>query len=278
MSSKVNYGKYRVNTDGLIFRVDGYSSRSHDHNTEYWRDLTPSGLDVKLENSGLYDETSGYYKFRAGTDNSYAAVTGESFTGLRNLGLFKDKNSSFTIESFFQIKTGSELNSPDHGSVIFGNTDHNKSGYSYGFVVQTGNGGEISGLKSVLSSNKEDEALGGTHSNSPWTGISHTLSDESSPSIEPNTFYHAAMTFNSSDGVMVSYLDGEAKDTGSFPASQELHKSSGNENYHQFYIGGNPSSGINVDIGVVSAYNRALSSGEVVGNYKAVKHRYGAGY
>ena len=59
MSSKVNYGKYRVNTDGLVFRVDGYSSRSHDHNTEFWRDLTPSGLDVKLQNSGLYDETSG---------------------------------------------------------------------------------------------------------------------------------------------------------------------------------------------------------------------------
>ena len=54
MSSKVNYGKYRVNTDGLIFRVDGYSSRSHSHNTENWKDLTASGLDVKLENSGLF--------------------------------------------------------------------------------------------------------------------------------------------------------------------------------------------------------------------------------
>jgi len=64
MPSKVNYGKYRVNTDGLIFRADGYSERSYDHNTEYWRDLTPSGLDVKLTDSGLYDNTSGYYKFR----------------------------------------------------------------------------------------------------------------------------------------------------------------------------------------------------------------------
>ena len=67
MSSKVNYGKYRVNTNGLIFRVDGYSDRSYDHNTEYWRDLTPSGLDVKLQSSGLYDAASGYYKFRKGS-------------------------------------------------------------------------------------------------------------------------------------------------------------------------------------------------------------------
>ena len=37
-------------------------------------------------------------------------------------------------------------------------------------------------------------------------------------------------------------------------------------------------SGINVDIGMVSAYNRALESGEVYANCKAVKHRYGGGY
>jgi len=279
MSSKVNYGKYRVNTDGLIFRVDGYSSRSHDHNTENWKDLTASGLDVKLDSSGLYNETSGFYEFRAGTLNTHAAITGENFTGVRDLGLFKNKNSSFTVEAFFQLKTGSQLTAPDDGAVIFGNTDHNKSGYSYGFVTQTGNGGEISGLKSVLSSNKEDNAAGaGTHTNSPFTGISHTLSDVSSPSIQPHTFYHAAMTYNSSDGVMISYLDGVPKDTGSFPASQEFHKSTGDGTYQQFYIGGNPSSGINVDIGMVSAYNRALQSGEVVSNCKAVKHRYGGGY
>ena len=118
----------------------------------------------------------------------------------------------------------------------------------------------------------------GTHTNSPFTGISHTLSDVSSPSVQPHTFYHAAMTYNSSDGVMVSYLDGVPKDTGSFPASQELHKSTGDGTYQQFYIGGNPSSGINVDIGMVSAYNRALESGEVYANCKAVKHRYGGGY
>ena len=105
MSSKVNYGKYRVNTDGLIFRVDGYSARSHSHNTEDWKDLTSNNYDAKLDNSGLYNEVSGFYEFRAGTLNTHAAVTGSNFSGLRDLGLFKDKNSSFTIESFFQIKT-----------------------------------------------------------------------------------------------------------------------------------------------------------------------------
>jgi len=279
MSSKVNYGKYRVNTDGLIFRVDGYSSRSHSHNTENWKDLTPSGLDVKLENSGLYSEASGFYQFRAGTQNTYAAVSGENFSGLRDLGLFKDKNSSFTIESFFQIRTGAGLTAPDDGAVIFGNTDHNKSGYSYGFVAHTGEGGQISGLNAVLSSNKEDNAGGaGTHTNSPWTGVTGVLSDPATPSIEANSFYHAAMTYSAIDGMTVSYLDGVVKNSGTFTASQQLHKSTGNGTYQQFYIGGNASSGINVDVGVVSAYNRALSSGEVYANCKAVKHRYGGGY
>lgn len=273
MASKVNYGRYRVNTDGLVFRVDGYSQRSKEHNSEYWRDLAPSGLDVKLEHSGLYDETSGYYKFRAGASNTYAAISGDNFTGLRSLGVFKDKNSSFTIESFFKLKSGEAVNSDD-GAVIFGNTDHSKSGYSYGFVALTGQGGEIRGLNAVLASNKTD----GVETHNPWTGITGALSDPASPSIAPDTFYHAAMTYNASDGSTVSYLDGVAKNTGTFPSSQELHKGTGDGTYQQFYIGGNASSGLNIDIGMVSAYNRALSSGEVYGNCKVVKHRYGGGY
>jgi len=91
MSSKVNYGRYRVNTDGLVFRVDGYSQRSIETNSENWKDLTPSGLDVKLGRADLFNETSGYYKFRAGSENSYAAISGENFSGVRSLGVFKDK-------------------------------------------------------------------------------------------------------------------------------------------------------------------------------------------
>ncbi len=274
MSSKINYGKYRVNTDGLIFRVDGYSARSHDHNSTYWRDLTPSGLNVKLQNSGLYNETSGFYQFRASSNNTYAAISGENFSGLRSLGLFKDKNSSFTVETFFQLRTGAGLNAPDNGAVIFGNTDHNKSGYSYGFVTVTGEGGQVSGLNAVLSSNKTD----GIETHNPWTGVTGVLSDPASPSISANSFYHAAMTYNSSDGMTVSYLDGAVKNSGTFTSSQQFHKATGNGTYQQFYIGGNASSGTNVDVGMVSAYNRALSSGEVYANSKAVKHRYGGGF
>tara|TARA_R110000751_G_scaffold171517_1_gene277959 strand:- start:5480 stop:6304 length:825 start_codon:yes stop_codon:yes gene_type:complete len=274
MSSKVNYGKYRVNTDGLVFRVDGYSHRSREHNSEYWRDLTPSGIDVKLENSGLYDETSGYYKFRAGaSNNTYAAVSGDSFTDLTSLGVFKDNDSSFTIEAFFQIKTGKSTESDD-GAVIFGNTDHNKSGYSYGFVVSTGEGGGVSGLNAVLASVKSDEGT-----NHPWTGITGVLSDPSSPSVLPDNFYHAAMTYSALDGLTVSYLNGVAKNSEQLPNDTDLMNGSGlSTHYDQLYIGGNSSSGINVDIGMVSAYNRALSSGEVFGNCQSVKHRYGGGY
>ena len=277
MSSKVNYGKYRVNTDGLVFRADGYSNRSYDHNSTNWKDLTPSGFDITLESSGLYNE-SGYYEFRRGSNNLYGAISGENFTGLRSLGVFKDKNSSFTIESFFKVNTKGGAESDD-GAVIFGNTDHNKSGFSYGIVAHTGNGGGVSGLHVVIASDKEDNAGGaGTHTHSPETGVTGVLSNPLSPSISNDTFCHAAMTYDSSDGVMAAYLDGVIKDSGTFPSSQELHQGTGNGTYQQFFIGGNNSSGINVDVGMVSCYNRALSSGEVYGNCKAVKHRYGGGY
>ena len=277
MASKVNYGRYRVNTDGLVFRVDGYSSRSYDHNTEYWRELSASGLDVKLTDSGLYDEESGYYKFRNpdNATNKYAAVSGDNFTGLRSLGVLKDENSSFTIEAFFNIKDSGSDSPPDDGAVIFGNTDHNKSGYSYGFVTQTGNGGEVSGVKAVISTNKEDNSV-----NAPWTGMSITLSDVNDPSISGDDFRHIAMTYNSSTSEMMGYMDGQIKGTGTFPASNTsgFHTGVEDANYDQLYIGGNLDSGLNINIGMVSGYNRALSSGEVLANCKAVKHRYGQGY
>jgi hypothetical protein len=277
MSSKVNYGRYRVNTDGLVFRVDGYSQRSYSHNTENWKDLAPSGLDVKLTDSGLYDETSGYYKFRNPNNatNKYAAVSGANFSGLRSLGVLKDDDSSFTIEAFFEIKVSGENSPPDDGAVIFGNTDANKSGFSYGLVAKTGNGGEISGINAFIASNKVDQSL-----NHPWTGVEVVLSDVNDPSISGSDFRHAAMTYDSSNGRMIGYLDGVAKGTGTFPSTNTsgFHDGTVNGVYQQFYIGGNLDSGLNTNIGMVGCYNRALSSGEVIGNCKAVKHRYGQGY
>ena len=277
MPSKVNYGRYRVNTDGLVFRVDGYSQRSYSHNTENWKDLGVSGLDVKLTDTGLYDEDSGYYKFRNPNNgtNKYAAVSGANFSGLRSLGVLKDDDSSFTIEAFFEIKPSGENSPPDDGSVIFGNTDAGKNGYSYGLVAKTGNGGEISGINAFIASNKIDSNV-----NIPWTGVEVVLSDVNNPSISGSDFRHAAMTYNGSNGKMIGYLDGVVKGTGTFPSDNTsgFHNGTVDGVYQQFYIGGNLDSGLNTNIGVVGCYNRALSSGEVLGNCKAVKHRYGQGY
>ncbi len=286
MSSKVNYGKYRINTDGLVFRVDGYSQRSYNHNTQYWKDLSPSGLDVTLTETGLYDETSGYYKFRKGvSENDFGAVSGANFTGLRSLGVLKDKDSSFSIEAFFELKR--DLSTyPDDGAVLFGNTDHNKSGYSYGLVTMTGNGDgastdhQISGLKVFMASNKANLVPPSYVGNSPWTGVEVILSDINNPSISGSSFRHAAMTYNGNDGKMIGYLDGKVKGTGTFTLSNTsgFHDGTVDGPYQQLYIGGNASSGLNVNMGMVACYNRALSSGEVYGNCKAVKHRYGGGY
>ncbi|MAH49821.1 hypothetical protein CMI37_28635 [Candidatus Pacearchaeota archaeon] len=283
MSSKVNYGKYRVNTDGLVFRVDGYSQRSYSDGTQSWKDLAPSGLDATLTNTDLYDETSGYYKFRKGaSENDFAAISGQNFTDLKSLGVLKDKDSSFSIEIFFGLKR--DLSTyPDDGAVLFGNTDHNKSGYSYGLVTMTGNGNgttnQVSGLKAFIASNKVNSAAPSYIGNSPWTGVEVILSEVTNPSISGSSFRHAAMTYNGNDGKMIGYLDGKVKGTGTFTLSNTsgFHDADASP-YEQFYIGGNDSSGINVNIGMVSCYNRALSSGEVYGNCKAVKHRYGGGY
>mgnify|MGYP003628197024 FL=1 len=279
MPSKVNYGKYRVNTDGLVFRADGYSQRSYSHNTQSWKDLSPSGLDVTLTEAGLYDETSGYYKFRKGSsENDFGAVSGENFTGLRSLGVLKDKDSSFSMEIFFELKR--DLSTyPDDGAVLFGNTDHNKSGYSYGLVAMTGNGdgttNQISGIKAFIASNKVDQST-----NNPWTGVEVVLSEVGNPSISGTSFRHAAMTYDGNDGKMIGYLDGSVKGTETFPLSNVsgFHDGTVDGTYQQLYIGGNASSGLNVNVGMVACYNRALSSGEVFGNCQAVKHRYGGGY
>jgi hypothetical protein len=234
----------------------------------------------------LYDETSGYYKFRKGvSENDFGAVSGVNFTGLRSLGVLKDEESSFSIEVFFELKR--DLSTyPDDGAVLFGNTDHNKSGYSYGLVTMTGNGDgsstdhQISGLKAFIASNKFN--LG---TNNPWTGLEVVLSDVDDPSISGSSFRHAAMTYDGNNGRMIGYLDGVVKGTGTYPLPNTntdyiggIHTGTVNGTYQQFYIGGNASSGLNVNMGMVACYNRALSSGEVYGNCKAVKHRYGGGY
>ena len=289
MSSKVNYGKYRVNTDGLVFRVDGYSQRSYSDGTQFWKDLAPSGLDATLTNTDLYDETSGYYKFRKGaSENDFGAISGANFSGLRSLGVLKDEESSFSIEAFFEIKR--DLSTyPDDGAVIFGNTDHNENGYSYGIVTMTGNGDgassdhQISGLKAFIASNKFESST----VNSPWTGLEVVLSDVNNPSISGSSFRHVAMTYDGNNGRMIGYLDGIVKGTGTYilpnvnAGSNTLggfHTGTVHGTYQQFYIGGNESYGLNTNIGMIACYNRALSSGEVFGNCKAVKHRYGGGY
>ena len=145
----------------------------------------------------------------------------------------------------------------------------------------TGNGDgsstdhQISGLKAFIASNKVDLSA-----NSPWTGVEVILSDVNDPSISGSSFRHAAMTYDGNDGKMVGYLDGVVKGTGTFPLSNTsgFHDGTVNGTYQQFCIGGNESSGLNVNVGSVGCYNRALSSGEVYGNCKAVKHRYGGGY
>ena len=106
------------------------------------------------------------------------------------------------------------------------------------------------------------------------------LSDINDPSISGSSFRHAAMTYNGNDGKMIGYLDGVVKGTGTFPLSDNtvsFHDGDASP-YQQFYIGGNDSAGLNVNLGMVACYNRALSSGEVYGNCKAVKHRDGGGY
>ena len=272
----VNFGKGKIVTDGLVFRLDANSPRSYtgDGNTHDWYDLSAgtaynavfkSGEDLIKASGILETETDiQYFRFRTTGEGETGYVHAEVSSGLRNEGILRDENSSFSIEALFRPKyfVHTESGIPDSGAPIFGNTFHESGCKNQGLLTT---GYEL------------DTLVRGTISSDSTTcftdGINvHAISGN--VGIDGN-WQHVTLCYDASTNDFNCYANGiSGKSALAYPAVTENFIGDHPANTGAFFIGGDSYKyGGNVDISVVSCYNRSLSSGEAYQNYQALKYR-----
>ncbi len=206
-----------------------------------------------------------YFQFRtsgvAATETGY--VHAEVPSGLRNEGVLKDENSSFTIEALFRPRdfyyTISGL--PDSGAPIFGNTFH-ESGCKNQVLITTGYSGDLL-VRGTISSDSATCFADGIDKN------------VISGSLVVENWQHVTVCYDASTSDFKCYTNGiSGQGVSTYPAVTEDFIGSHSDNTGAFFIGGDPYKyGGNVDVSVVSCYNRSLSSGEAYQNYQALKYR-----
>ena len=271
----VNFGKGKIVTDGLVFRLDANSPRSYtgDGNTYDWYDLSAgtaydatfkSGEDSIKASGILGAETDiKFFQFRTTGVGETGYIHAEAPSGLRNEGILKDENSSFTIEALFRPKdfyyTISGL--PNSGAPIFGNTFH-ESGCKNQGLITTGYSGDLL-VRGTISS---DSATCFTD------GIDKNVI---SGSLVNGNWQHVTVCYDASTSDFKCYTNGiSGQGVSTYPAVTEDFIGDHSANTGAFFIGGDPYKyGGNVDVSVVSCYNRSLSSGEAYQNYQALKYR-----
>ncbi len=87
-------------------------------------------------------------------------------------------------------------------------------------------------------------------------------------SLSLNTWYYTALTFNTTDG-MVLYINGVQDST--YTANKSAHGGNGSTNVGRFGAG----NFLNGRVAAFYCYNRALTSSEIQQNFNANKARYG---
>jgi hypothetical protein len=271
----VNFGKGKIVTDGLVFRLDANSPRSYtgDGNTYDWYDLSAgtaynavfkSGEDSIKASGILGTETDiQYFQFRTTGVGETGYIHAEVPSGLRNEGILKDEGSSFSIEALFRPRdfdyTISGL--PDSGAPIFGNTFH-ESGCKNQGLITTGYSGDML-VRGTISSDSITCFTDGINKN-VISGSSVT-----------GNWQHVTVCYDASTSDFKCYANGVyGQGVSTYPAVTEDFIGNHPANTGAFFIGGDPYKyGGNVDVSVVSCYNRSLSSGEAYQNYQALKYR-----
>ncbi len=272
----VNFGKGKIVTDGLVFRLDANSPRSYtgDGNTYDWYDLSAgtaydatfkSGEDSIKASGILGAETDiKFFQFRTTGVGETGYVHAEVPSGLRNEGVLKDEGSSFSIEALFRPRHISSIINgiPDSGAPIFGNTFH-ESGCKNQGLLTTGYELEML-VRGTISSDSTTCFTDGINVNA----ISGNVG------INGN-WEHVALCYDASTSDFKCYANGvSGQDISTYPAVTEDFIGDHSANTGAFFIGGDHYKyGGNVDVSVVSCYNRALSSGEAYQNYQALKYR-----
>ena len=91
---------------------------------------------------------------------------------------------------------------------------------------------------------------------------------ESVTTIALSTWYYAALTFNTTDG-MALYINGQLDNT--YTAVKTAHPGDGSVNIASYGAGNFMKGGI----GEVHCYNRSLSAGEILQNFNTTRSKYG---
>ncbi len=234
----------RIVTNGLVLNLDAGRQNSYNGGTT-WRDLSGSGNNGTLYNGPTYSNAN----------RGYITIDGNDDYVLIDTTNFPSGNSPFTMECFINW-SGNGVNNID---VIFG----------YGYDVI---GGNKCPLFAVESTNVFTSSFGSN------TGIVTSTS-----TVNIGTWYHACLTYNSSQ--LSIYVNGRLESTLNYTSANTVLNNNVNGNYAAIGALISPNGTIvasprrygtfNGKISVMRMYNRALSAAEIQQNFNATRGRYG---
>ena len=213
--------------------------------------LVTDGLTLNLDagDTASYPGSGSTWTDLAGIADNITLVNSPTYTS--------GMPAYFTFNGSNQYGTGS-------GANVLPSTAYTKSvwfrinAYADNNIVSGGTGGHF-----MYMNNSSSNKIYCGHSN--W-GVFTAY--PSTATISLNTWYYAALTFNTTNG-MVLYLNGSQDST--YTANKTAHAGNGSTNLACFNPAGNL---LNGRIAQVHCYNRALTAAEILQNYRATGWRY----
>jgi hypothetical protein len=228
------------------------------NNSGKFRSYTPSALVTNGLTLHLDPNNSESY---SGTGTTWFDISGND----ADITLVNTPTYNSGAPSYFTFNGTNEYGTGTKGNVI-PTTEYTKivwfylNGYLDNNLVSSATGGHF--LFMGASSNK----IYSGHAN--WNLLGGTYLDYPSTStINLNTWYNVALTFNTTDG-MTLYINGAQDST--YTARKNAHSGNGSTNIATFG-GGNL---LNGRVGEVFCYNRKLTGGEILQNYNSTKNKY----
>ena len=222
----------RIVTDGLVLCLDAANTKSYGGSGTTWTDLSGNGNDGTLTNGPTHTSGAGGY-FTFDGSNDYVAVS--------NLGL-----SSNTLEGWINSHTnqgGNQGNDIVSALGYYSRVGAEK--YTYiGFIGSN-----------TLTFRIDD----GSTSHKQVADVTYTT----------NQWYHVALSYNSSNGSTVAYVNGSS--VGSTTATtgitfnntpNDIARAENGRYFDGF-------------VSTARIYDRALTAAEVAQNFNALRGRYG---
>ncbi len=233
--------------------ADGFSAKTWLNNNGYWTSyegLVTSGLTLKLD---------------AADTNSYPG-TGTIWYDLispqQNITLVNSPTYTSGVPSYFTFNGSNQRGSGAGGTGVLPQTSYTKSVWFYLNSYQDNN---------IISSNTGGHFMYFNSTSTMYLGHSNWpsyVAYGSTTTFNLNTWYYAALTFNTTDG-MILYVNGNFDS--SYTANKTAHNGDGSINIGSFGLGNL----LNGSVGKVYCYNRALTSTEILQNYNADKAHFG---